>query len=29
MLLVERHQIQATQQIVELCKQSKELYNKN
>ena len=28
MLLVERHQIQATQQIVELCKQSKELYNK-
>lgn len=28
MLLVERHQINATPQIVELCKQSKELYNK-
>ena len=28
MLLVERHQIQGTPEIVELCKTSKELYNK-
>lgn len=28
MLLVERHQIKATPQVVELCKISKELYNK-
>lgn len=28
MLLVERHEIKATPQIVELCKTSKELYNK-
>lgn len=28
MLLVERHQIQGTPEIVELCRQSKELYNK-
>lgn len=28
MLLVERHEIKATSQIVELCKTSKELYNK-
>lgn len=28
MLLVERHQIKATPQIIELCKNSKELYNK-
>jgi hypothetical protein len=28
MLLVERHQIQSTPQIVELCQTSKELYNK-
>lgn len=28
MLLVERHEIKATPQIVELCKISKELYNK-
>lgn len=28
MLLVERHQIKATPQIVELCQISKELYNK-
>ena len=28
MLLVERHQIKVTPQIIELCKNSKELYNK-
>jgi len=28
MLLVERHQIQSTPQIIELCQTSKELYNK-
>ena len=28
MILVERHQIKSTPQIIELCKQSKELYNK-